>query len=90
MTKIVATPRLEMRATLEIDEGEARFLDALLGYGGEELIKVAMEHPGQAYIGPRNADGLRFCKTAREQLGPLLRQFDDARAVFDGTKKVAP
>lgn len=86
MTKITAAPRLDFRATLEIDEGEARFLDAIIGYGGQALIDVVKKHLGTAYIRDHEAAGLRFCETARQQLGTVLYQFEDARKVFTGDR----
>lgn len=87
MTKIVATPKLDFRAVFEIDEAEARFLDALIGYGGEKLVAVVKAHLGKAYMDGHEQAGIRFCDTLRQQLPSVLRQFDDARKVFAGERQ---
>lgn len=88
--KAIATPELNMRVTFEIDEREARFLDALVGYGGKELIRVVKEHLGEYYLKPYEKDGERFCETARRELGHVLGQFDKAREAFAIRSGVAP
>jgi hypothetical protein len=85
MTKIVGVPRLGMTVTLELTEREARFLDGLLGYGGEALIRVVTENLGRHYIKPYEDDGLQFCKDARREIGYALARIDRARKAFGDT-----
>lgn len=89
MANAVARPRLEFTAAFTIDEGEARFLDALIGYGGKNLVHAVKAHLGKAYIEDHEQDGIRFCDSLRMPLASVLRQFEDARKVFDGTHDAA-
>lgn len=82
MAKIAAAPQLNMLAHFEVTEQEARFLDALFGYGGEELLRVVKAYLGRAYIEKYEVAGLRMIAQMRPELAGILRQFDDARAVF--------
>jgi hypothetical protein len=86
MTRIVGVPKLGMVVTLELSEGEARFLDGLLGYGGRALINAAYEKLGTHYIKPYEDVGLEFCTQARTQLGIALSRIDRARKAFDGNE----
>ena len=83
MTKIVGRPQLGMTVTLELTEREARFLDGLLGYGGDTLIRLAYTHLGTHSIKPFEDDGLQFCKDAKRELGFALARIDRARKAFD-------
>lgn len=88
MAKVTARPQLDFRATLEIDEAEARFLYALVGYNARESIALFKAHLGESYIKGHEDAGERFIDTARTELAILLKKFDDARGVFDGTKRI--
>lgn len=87
MARLAAVPRLDFRATLEISEAEARFLDALVGYGAQELIAAVKKHLGTSYIERHDEAGVQFCESLRESLPAILKNFDDARAVFHHTPK---
>lgn len=44
MAKIVGKANVDLRMFFEVDEIEARALDALSGYGDDAFIKVFYEH----------------------------------------------
>lgn len=82
MAKLVATPQLNMKAQLEISEAEARFLDALFGYGGEALVQAVRKELGTHYIARWEKEGVQFVDQMRPMLAGILGQFDAARKVF--------
>ncbi len=88
MAQIVGRPQVILHATLELTEPELRALDALVGYGDDDFLKVFYERLGEAYMKQHEA-GLRLLfNTARQQLPALLARADDARAAFNPAKPV--
>jgi len=86
MALIQENARIEFSLTMTISESEARALDALVGYGTDEFIRVFYEKLGKAYMEPHEAGLREFFKTTRLSLGSAFKRFDDARSVFNGDK----
>lgn len=81
MATATAKPDLNFKATFTIDEGEARALDALIGYGGKALLEAA-KGMGIAYMSGHEDDLVRFAESLRMPLASVLHQFDNARKEF--------
>jgi hypothetical protein len=86
MAKITERPNVGMSMVFTVDEGEARALDALAGYGDDAFIKVFYEELGEAYMKEHEADLRRFLKSIREQVPSYLHLLDEARSVFNREK----
>lgn len=84
MASIVTKTELGIFITLKVDEGEARFLDALVGYGGRVLVETVKKHLGESYIKGHEEDGIRFCENLRQVLPGELGKLDSARAFLKG------
>lgn len=79
MAKITAVPKLGINIQFQVDESEARALDALAGYGDDAFIKHFYEFLGKHYMEPHE-QGLRmFLKSIREQFSGPLSRIDEAR-----------
>lgn len=89
MAHLISTPRLDLSIQFELNYHEAAALDAIAGYGFEQFIRVFYEKMGKHYLQPHE-NGLRsLFKSVREQLPGIVSQFEDARGVLAGTKKVS-
>ncbi len=88
MAKVTEQPNVELKLTFTINEGEARALDALAGYGDDAFIKHFYDKLGKAYM-ESHEKGLReFLKTCREFLPSSLSRLDNARKGFFFQKDV--
>lgn len=86
MAEIVQKSKIEVTATMQFSEAELRALDALVGYGSDEFLKVFYEKMGKFYMQPHEA-GLRALFESVSQVVPgILRRTDDARRVFTGER----
>lgn len=85
MAKVTQQPNVELSLTFTINEGEARALDALAGYGDDAFIKVFYDNYdklGQAYMRDHEKSLREFLTTCREFLPPALSRLDNARKGF--------
>jgi hypothetical protein len=79
------TPRVTAKAVMTLDQDELRALDALIGYGVDELIEHFYKQMGKAYLRPCE-HGLRsFLKTAAHASSGI-RAVDDAQRELDEWK----
>lgn len=84
MARLTERPRLDLNVQFNVNEEEARALDALVGYGDDAFIKHFKETLGSAYIRDHE-QGLRsFFKSVREMMPPILNKLDAARRVYEG------
>ena len=83
MAKIHQVPTIKLEVTLKLDEGEARALEALMGYGVDIFLKVFYEHIGKHYLSPYE-DGLRrlFSSDTRMVLNAVLTRKNKAEKAF--------
>lgn len=88
MAKITAVPKLGINIQFQVDESEARALEALSGYGDDAFIKNFYEFLGRYYMEPHE-QGLRsFLKSIREQVSSPLSRMDEARKFLNDGGKV--
>jgi len=80
--KIQGRPAIDLDIIIRLNEQEARFLDALVGYGWEGFIKVFREKLGKAYIEPYEKAGKELFETIRNELPSILHDIDKARSTF--------
>ncbi len=82
MAKITGIPTVRLAITFELNEAEARALDALSGYGDDAFIKVFYESLGKSYMQDHEAGLRTFLVTIREVLPGILARADKARKSF--------
>lgn len=87
MAKISQRATIEATATFTVDEQEMRALDAMVGYGFQSFIDTFKKHMGTSYMAGHEDGCKRFFESIRGSIPAILSRADDARAVFDGTKK---
>lgn len=92
MAKIGCRPFIQATVTLELNEPEAAALDALVGYGADEFLKVFYEKLGQSYLRPFEG-GLRSLfdsvRNGEGSVAHFLHKAREARAVFEDRKIAA-
>jgi hypothetical protein len=86
MAKIVGNPTISLSITFQLDEQEARALDALVGYGDDAFVKAFYEKLGKHYMTPHEIGLRNFFKSVRSQLPGVLSRLDAARKVYYGVK----
>lgn len=75
-------PKLDLKATLVLEEEEVRALDALVGYGDDAFIKAFYEKLGRAYM-EKHEEGLRsFLITIRKSAPAVLHDMNRVRDAF--------
>lgn len=90
MATSVPKIKVEFKVFLELNEVEARALDALVGYGYddfekffEEFVEQFYSKLGKHYMVPYK-EGLRsLFESVRDNLCPQLRQIDHARSILE-------
>lgn len=82
MAKIATHAEIELRLGIELNEAEARALDALVGYGADSFIKVFYEHLGEHYMKPHEKGLRSLFKSITETVPQYLKRVDDAREAF--------
>lgn len=79
MAKITQKAKLDLLLAFEINESEARALDALAGYGDDAFIEVFYAKLGSAYM-EKHEQGLRqFLQSIRKFVPMALGRIDRAR-----------
>lgn len=79
--------KIEGNVVLYLTEGEARALDAIVGYGADAFVKWFYANLGKHYLKPHEMAMRSFFDTCRRELPKHLSKFDEARQVFEGKKK---
>lgn len=86
MASAIAKPTLNVTVAFEVNESEARALDALAGYGDDAFIQALYVHLGRAYM-ENHGSGLRtFLQSIRDIVRPGLSVIDKARKVLVNEK----
>ena len=82
MAEIDIRLKVDVSATLVLNERECAALEALVGYGDEAFLEVFYTYLGSGYLKPHEA-GLRslFAKV-RETAPPAVQAVKDARHVI--------
>lgn len=63
----------------QIDEGAARALDAMVGYGIDPFLEAFYKHLGRAYMQPHERHLRALFQQINEQVRPMLRELDHRR-----------
>lgn len=75
--------QITVESYFTFNEAETRALDALIGYGADEFLKVFYEHMGEAYLAPHE-DGLRsMFKELKESIPLALGKLNAARKALE-------
>lgn len=83
MAQIIERPQVDLRIVFQINEAEARALDALVGYGDDAFIKVFYDKLGKAYMDKHESALRSFFKDLRTFLPAALSRVDEARRTFE-------
>jgi hypothetical protein len=75
-------------ATLMLDEGEARALHAMFGYGARSFLDVFYKHLGTHYLKPHEPEVFTLAESVNAQLVPALAHFDEVRRLSAGASTV--
>ncbi len=75
---------LTVSATINLDEGQLRALDALAGYDTDEFLKAFYENLGKSYLKPHEGGLRRLFTTIRQDIPPALYDVDEARKLLKG------
>jgi hypothetical protein len=89
MAQIMGLPNVVLKVAIQLDEGEARALEAMAGYGDDAFVKVFYEHLGKAYMQEHEQSLRSLLKSVRKMMSPLLSKTDDARRLFHEKKEPA-
>jgi hypothetical protein len=82
MAKIVQNASVTISLTFTVSETEARALDALVGYGTDDFLKVFYEHLGTHYMKPHEAGLRSLFESIRDSVPSYLSRADRARKAF--------
>lgn len=86
MAKITSAPRLDLRIRFEINEAEARAMDALAGYGTDAFVQAFYEVLGKAYMRDHESGLREFLDTIRTVVGPAIHKINEARQLLKESK----
>ena len=80
--------RVTFTVTVQLDEDEARALDAMGSYGADNFLEVFYKHIGRHYLSPHEAGVRSLFKHVRGEIGSELYKIDSARkAIEEATAK---
>lgn len=89
MAVIDCKPTIMANITIRLTEPEAAALDAIVGYGADEFLKVFYEHLGKGYLAPHES-GLRSLfdsvRAGDASVQLFLRKAKEAREIFEERK----
>ena len=83
MAQVKPTSTIELEITLKISEVEARALEAMVGYGPDEFMKVFYDDLGKHYLGPHEHGMREFFKTVNANIHTPLARINKARKAFN-------
>jgi predicted RNA binding protein with dsRBD fold (UPF0201 family) len=85
MANAKAQTIIEGKVFVELTEGEARVLEAIVGYGPSEFVNWFYKNLGTHYLKPHEKHTVSLFETLREGLSRELHKLDNARSVLNGT-----
>lgn len=85
--EVSAQVRAELSMWIKLTEEQARFLDALFGYGGEKLITAVKEKLGKVHISEFDRTGQRLVDDLRSPIAAALARFERARRALEGVEE---
>ncbi len=83
MSEISARAKVTYTVNLTLTEGEARALDALIGYGFKPFIENFYDKLGKAYMEKFEFGLESLFKSIEETVLPQLNQVDEMRKVWN-------
>ena len=78
MATILGRPKVELKIALELNEEEARALEAIIGYNVNSFLETFYTKMGKAYLEPYEK-GVRSLFEARGVLAAWLAKADRAK-----------
>lgn len=79
MSKILAKSKLEFSITLELDEQQARALNAITVYGTKQFLDVFYKHLGSVYLKPYEQGFQSLFNLIKSELPSKLTEVDEVR-----------
>lgn len=79
MVDISIETSVSITATLTLNEGQLRALDALAGYGDEAFLKAFYVKLGKHYMQPFERDLRELFALVRSDVGPAIKGIKEAR-----------
>ncbi len=83
MARITQKSKVEFRISFDVDEEEARALDAMAGYGDDEFVIAFYEKLGASYMRDHERGLRRFLSSIRSIVGGELYKFDEVRTILN-------
>lgn len=71
-----------IRINIDLDEQEARALEALAGYGTDAFLKCFYEHMGKHYLQPHEAGLRRIFDVFQGDVNRQLQKIDQAKKLL--------
>ena|SRR5688572_26981296 len=84
MSTVRSAVKIEGKVYFELNEGEARVLEAIVGYGHDEFLKWFKKNLGSYYIEPHEKHIESLFDSLRINLARELSKIDEARSVLEG------
>lgn len=79
MSRVAINTVVEVTATLTLNEGALRALDAMAGYGADAFLRAFYVKLGTSYMKPFEKDLRELFRTIGGTVGPALKGIGDAR-----------
>jgi hypothetical protein len=83
MAKIEGHPSIGFTITLQLNEAEARALEALTGYGTHEFLSSFYANMGKHYLQPYEAGLVSLFETVKTVIPKITAKIDAAKEAFD-------
>lgn len=83
MSDVKITMAASVTATLKLNEGQLRALDALVGYGDDAFLKAFYVKLGKHYMQPFEADLRSLFREIRREVPGALAQIEEIRSAHN-------
>lgn len=88
MAKSKLNPKVEFELYISLNESEARALEAIVGYGVDDFLKVFYTRMGEAYLKPHEGGLRSLFQAVKDDVIRQLRAVDKARAALESDETV--
>lgn len=75
--------KVTFTVTVQLNEDEARALDAMGCYGADSFLEVFYKHMGRHYLSPHEAGVRSMFEHVRGEIGTELAKIDKARKAIE-------
>lgn len=79
--------QVEFSISLTLTVGQAKALDAIVGYGVEPFLKVFYEHMGKSYLQPHETEMKKLFEQIKEELPKEVHKIETARKAINEALK---